>query len=128
MHKINIDEIPKESINRLYMQGVSIRYMIVEEFGAPNFEMRYFELQKGCKTSHDLHDYEHEVFVLKGQGRLELNGNSHTLKPHDALLIEPNEEHQLFQEGEEPFGFLCIVPNGVSSSKKKVPLDYKRSG
>jgi quercetin dioxygenase-like cupin family protein len=127
MHKINIDEVPKESINRLYMQGVSIRYLVVEEFGAPNFEMRYFELQKGAKTSLDVHDYEHEVFVLKGRGRIELNGNPVRLKEHDAILIEPNEEHRLFQEGEEPFGFLCMVPNGVSSSKKKVPLDYKRT-
>lgn len=128
MHKINIDEVPKESVNRLYMQGVSIRYLIVEEFGAPTFEMRYFELQKGCKTSLDRHGYEHEVFVLKGRGRIELNGEPHPLRPQDAVLIEPNEEHRLFQEGEEPFGFLCMVPNGVSSSKKKVPLDYKRSG
>jgi hypothetical protein len=59
MHKINIDEIPQDGINRVYMKRVSIRYLVVEEFGAPNFELRYFELQKGGKSSLDQHPYEH---------------------------------------------------------------------
>ncbi|RKX96008.1 MAG: cupin domain-containing protein [Spirochaetes bacterium] len=125
MHKINIDEIPERSINKNYMEGVSIRYLIVEEFGAPNFEMRYFELQKGAKTSFDKHAYEHEVFVLRGKGRLVVNGKDYYLRLNDAVLIEPWEEHQLFQVGDEPFGFLCIVPNGVSKSKYQIPLDYR---
>jgi len=125
MHKTNIDEIPERSINKNYMEGVSIRYLIVEEFGAPNFEMRYFELQKGAKTSFDKHAYEHEVFVLRGKGRLVVNGKDYYLRLNDAVLIEPWEEHQLFQVGDEPFGFLCIVPNGVSKSKYQIPLDYR---
>lgn len=126
MHKINIDEIPEKSINRKYMEGVSIRYLIVEEFKAPNFEMRYFELEKGTKTSFDKHGYEHEVFILRGEGKLIVNGKEFELRPNDAILIEPWEVHQLFQVGDDPFGFLCIVPNGVSKSKLQVPLDYKR--
>ena len=124
MHKVNIDEIPDKGVNRVYMAGVSIRYLVVEEFGAPNFELRYFEVQKGGKTSVDEHPYEHEVFVLKGRGKLLLNDKEYPLRPNDAILIEPNEKHRLVQEGEEALGFLCIVPNGVSSSKKKVDLNY----
>jgi quercetin dioxygenase-like cupin family protein len=124
MHKVNIDEIPDKGVNRVYMAGVSIRYLVVEEFGAPNFELRYFEVQKGGKTSVDEHPYEHEVFVLKGRGKLLLNDKEYPLRPNDAILIEPNEKHRLVQEGEEALGFLCIVPNGVSSSKKKVDLSY----
>jgi quercetin dioxygenase-like cupin family protein len=124
MHKINIDEIPQDGINRVYMQGVSIRYLVVEEFGAPNFELRYFELQKGARTSLDQHPYEHEVFVLKGKGKMLIGEEEHELRSGDAVLIEPNEVHQLFQSGQEPLGFLCVVPNGVSQSKKKVNLNY----
>jgi len=124
MHKINIDEIPQDGINRVYMQGVSIRYLVVEEFGAPNFELRYFELQKGARTSLDQHPYEHEVFVLKGKGKMLIGEEEHELRSGDAVLIEPNEVHRLFQSGQEPLGFLCVVPNGVSQSKKKVNLNY----
>lgn len=124
MHKINIDEIPAGGINRVYMKGVSIRYLVVEEFGAPNFEMRYFELQKGGKTSLDEHPHEHEVFILKGKGKMLIGDREYPLRPNDAVLVEPNEKHRFFQEGEEPFGFICVVTNGVSQSKKKVDLDY----
>jgi len=124
MHKINIDEIPERGINRTYMEGVSIRYLVVEEFGAPNFEMRYFELEKGCKTSLDQHPYEHEVFVLRGRGKLLLNDEEIELRKNDAVLIESNEQHRLIQIGDETFGFLCVVPNGVSKSKRKVDLNY----
>jgi quercetin dioxygenase-like cupin family protein len=124
MFKINIDEVPEEGINRTYKPGVSIRFLILEEFGAPNFEMRYFELEKGMVTSLDLHDFEHEVFVLRGRGKLMVEGEEHDLRPHDAVLIEGSEQHQLSQQGEETFGFLCIVPNGVSTSKGKVDLSY----
>jgi quercetin dioxygenase-like cupin family protein len=124
MHKINIDEIPEESINRVYMRGVSIRYLVVEEFGAPQFEMRYFELQKGGRTSLDEHPYEHEVFILTGKGRMLIDDKEYPLRQNDAILVEPNEKHRFFQEGDGPFGFICIVPNGVSQSKKKVSLEY----
>jgi len=124
MYKINIDEIPEKGINRVYMSEVSIRYLIVEEFGAPNFEMRYFELSKGSKTSLDQHPYEHEIFVLRGRGTLLINEEHVPLRVNDAVLIQPEETHCLIQEGDEPFGFICIVPRGVSKSKKKVDLNY----
>ena len=124
MYKINIKEIPEQGINRSYKPGVSIRYLILEEFGAPNFEMRYFELEKGMVTSLDLHEFEHEVFILKGRGKLILEGEEYDLKPSDAVLIEGNEQHQLMQNGDEPFGFICVVPNGVSQSKGVVDLSY----
>ncbi len=53
-----------------------------------------------------------------------VTADPYPMRPGDAILIEPNEKHRLVQEGEEALGFLCIVPNGVSSSKKKVDLSY----
>jgi quercetin dioxygenase-like cupin family protein len=124
MHKINIDEIPERGINRSYRDGVSIRYLIVEEFGAPHFEMRYFELEKGASTSREAHDPEHEIFVVRGKGKLYLEGKEYPLRQGDSVLVEPNEEHQFLQDGDGPFGFLCVVSNGVSASKLKVDLHY----
>lgn len=124
MFKSNINEIPERGINRGYRDGISIRYLVLEEFGAPNFEMRYFELEPGASSSQDHHESEHEVFVVKGRAILHLKDRDVELKPQDALLIEPWEHHQFEQLGDEPFGFLCIVPTGVSKSKNEVSLDY----
>ncbi len=128
MYKINIEDIPEKGINKSYQEGVTIRYPILEEFGAPNFEMRYFELDNGAVTTLDLHDYEHEVFIVRGSGIVVIEDREYTLRPKDAFLIEPNERHQLKQTGDEPLGFLCIVPNGVSRSKNRVDLDYPHEG
>jgi quercetin dioxygenase-like cupin family protein len=128
LYKINLHDIPEEGINRSYRPGVSIRYLILEEFGAPGFEMRYFELEPGASSSVDEHPYEHEVFVVRGRGVLALEEREFALRPHDAVLIEPNERHQLRQAGEEPLGFLCIVPNGISRSKLSVDLSYPHEG
>jgi quercetin dioxygenase-like cupin family protein len=128
MYKININDIPEKGINTSYQEGVTIRYLILEEFGAPNFEMRYFELDNGAVTSLDLHNYEHEVFVVRGSGTVMVEDREYPLRPKDAFLIKPNERHQLKQTGDGPLGFLCIVPNGISKSKNKVELDYPHEG
>lgn len=124
MFRTNINDIPETGINRGYRPGVSIRYLVLQEFGAPNFEMRYFELEPGTSTSNDHHASEHEVFVVRGHATLHLGERSVALRPHDALLIEPWEPHRFENTTDEPFGFLCIVPNGVSRSKEEVSLDY----
>ena len=124
MYKINLDSIPEKGINRRYRDQVTVRYLLVEEFGAPNFEMRYFELGAGTLTSLDQHPYEHEVFIVRGRGKLFVDSREYTLRPGDAMLIQPNEVHQLGQVGDEPLGFICIVPNGVSKGKRYVDLDY----
>ncbi len=124
MFKTNINAIPENGINRSYRPGVSIRYLVIEEFGAPNFEMRYFELEPGTSTSDDFHESEHEVFIVRGRGFLHLKDQSIDLKPEDAILIEPWEPHRLESAADSALGFLCIVPNGVSKSKHEVEWDY----
>ena len=124
MYKINIDSIPEKGINRRYRDQIAIRYLLLQEFGAPNFEMRYFELDSGALTTLDQHPYEHEVFIVRGRGKLLVDSREYTLRPGDAVLIQPNEVHQFGQVGDEPLGFICIVPNGVSRSKQQVDLDY----
>jgi quercetin dioxygenase-like cupin family protein len=124
MYKININDVPERGIRRSYKKGVAIRYLLVEEFGTPHFEMRYFELEKGASSSEDLHDYEHEVFIVRGEGTLLLNDREYTLTPGDAIFIAANEKHQLLQKGSEALGFICVVPNGVSRGKNEIDLSY----
>jgi quercetin dioxygenase-like cupin family protein len=77
---------------------------------SPNFHMRYFAVQSGGHTSLDQHPHEHGVYVLHGRARLRLSDQEHELNVGDVVYIPGNEVHQFFAMGEEPFGFLCIVP------------------
>jgi quercetin dioxygenase-like cupin family protein len=75
-----------------------------------NFHMRYFAVQPGGHTSLDQHAHEHGVYVLHGRARLRLGEEQHELHAGDVVYIAGNEVHQFFTLGDEPFGFLCVVP------------------
>jgi quercetin dioxygenase-like cupin family protein len=84
--------------------------MIGNDEGSPNFHMRYFAVQPGGHTSLDQHAHDHGVYVLHGRARLRLGDEDHIINAGDVVYISGNEIHQFFTVGEEPFGFLCIVP------------------
>ena len=48
--------------------GVTIRWVINEKTGAPNFAMRVFEVRPGAATPYHRHWYEQEMFILEGTG------------------------------------------------------------
>jgi quercetin dioxygenase-like cupin family protein len=77
---------------------------------APHFHMRYFAVQPGGYTSLDQHAHDHGVYMLHGRALLRLGDQEHELQTGDVVYIPGNEVHQFFTIGDEPFGFLCVVP------------------
>jgi quercetin dioxygenase-like cupin family protein len=77
---------------------------------APHFHMRYFAVQPGGYTSLDQHVHDHGVYMLHGRALLHLGDQEHELQTGDVVYIPGNEVHQFFTIGDEPFGFLCVVP------------------
>ncbi len=84
--------------------------LIGADENAPNFHMRYFAVQPGGHTSLDQHPHYHGVYILHGRARLFAGGEEYALHPGDVVYIPGNEVHQFFTVGEDPFGFLCVVP------------------
>lgn len=84
--------------------------LIGNEEDAPHFHLRYFAVQPGGHTSLDQHAHDHGVYVLHGRATLRLGEEMHKLEAGDVVYIPGNEVHQFFTQGEEPFGFLCVVP------------------
>jgi len=84
--------------------------LIGTEENSPHFHMRYFAVQPGGYTSLDRHDHDHGVYILHGQARLRLGTDEYELNAGDVVYIPGNEVHQFFTSGNEPFGFLCVVP------------------
>ena len=77
---------------------------------SPHFHMRYFAVQPVGYTSLDQHVHDHGVYILHGRARLRLGNEEHELQTGDVVYIPGNEVHQFFAVGNEPFGFLCVVP------------------
>jgi quercetin dioxygenase-like cupin family protein len=99
--------------------GKSVRWLLPKEIGVPNFEMRYFEVKKESILSEEKHPWEHEIFVVKGEGTVKSRVIEKKVKPGDAIFIPPNELHQFSNFEEEPFGFICIIPNGCEDNVKE---------
>jgi quercetin dioxygenase-like cupin family protein len=84
--------------------------LIGTDENSPNFHIRYFAVQPGGHTSLDQHAHEHGVYILHGRALLRLENSEYELNAGDVVYIPGNEVHQFFASGQEPFGFLCVVP------------------
>jgi quercetin dioxygenase-like cupin family protein len=104
------DEMPGTPMQMEGVKGVQMRLMVGRADGAPNFAMRHFTVEPGGHTPHHRHNYEHEVFILEGQGRAEHDGEFRDIRAGDVLMIEPNKLHQFVNTGSAPMKFLCLVP------------------
>ena len=74
-----------------------------------SFELRYFELAPGGRSSHERHQHEHAVVVLRGEGEVQLGDAVHPLRAGDLVRVAPGDPHQFRNTGAEPLGFLCVV-------------------
>jgi quercetin dioxygenase-like cupin family protein len=92
------------------MKGVSIRRLISPAEGARNFALRYFQIEAGGWTSLDQHPHDHGVVILRGEGKVLLGQSETEVHCGDVVYIPPHELHQLRNDGEEPLGFLCVIP------------------
>jgi len=105
------DNVPQVPVTMEGAEGCSVRWLVGKNDEAPNFAMREFEVAPGGHTPKHFHDYEHEVFVLEGQGVVLEGDTQHTIKAGDVLLVVPNEVHQFLNTSAGPLKFLCLVPN-----------------
>jgi quercetin dioxygenase-like cupin family protein len=89
---------------------LKVRWLITKEMGAPNFAMRLFEMEpKGHSPLHS-HPWEHEVFILEGQGLVVSGEEEKKFMAGDVVFILPNEKHQFKNNSEKTLKFLCLVP------------------
>ena len=93
------------------LPGVTARWPIKEEDGAPHFAMRVFDVEKGCATPLHSHWWEHEVFILNGEGYVVGGDQKTELHPGMVVFIPGDEMHQFVNTGEEVFRFICLIPH-----------------
>jgi quercetin dioxygenase-like cupin family protein len=65
-----------------------------------------YTLEKGGHTNLDQHEYEHQMYILKGRGVLKKRGGDMPLRPGDAVFIPANSPHQFINQYDEPLVYL----------------------
>lgn len=99
---------------------VSETWMIGKAEGAQNFAFRYYQLAPGGFSQKEQHPHDHGVLILQGCGRVFLDKEEFPVKRGDIVYIPPNELHQLSNTGDEPLGFLCVIPARREKNGKTV--------
>lgn len=93
-------------------EKLRVRWLITKKTGADNFAMRLFEMDPdGYSPFHD-HPWEHEVFILEGEGLVRGGGEERRFKEGDVVFIPPNEKHQFKNKGDKTVKFICLIPYG----------------
>ena len=87
-----------------------VRWLITKDIGAENFAMRLFEMEVGgCSPLHT-HPWEHEVFILDGEGVLFDGEKATPFKANDVVFVPADEKHQFKNNADKPLKFLCLIP------------------
>ncbi len=122
----NYERIDQAPVTMEGAEGCQVRWLVDEKQGAPNFAMRQFEVAPGGYTPKHSHPYEHEVFVLEGEGVVLEGDSEHRLCAGDFVLVMPDEVHQFRNTGPVPLKFLCLVPNSSAGQQVTVAAECSR--
>ncbi len=92
-------------------KGLTVRWVIDEKTGADNFFMRLFDMQPGGWSPLHKHPWEHEVYILDGEGVVSDGKIERPIKRGHVIYIPPGETHQLKNSGTVSLRFLCLIPS-----------------
>ncbi|MBT8396123.1 MAG: cupin domain-containing protein [Gemmatimonadetes bacterium] len=97
-------------------KAASRQVLIGPDLG-PNFALRKFSMEPGGGMPLHTNTVEHEQYVLGGRARVVIGEEVHEVQKDDVVFIPGGVPHSYEALGEEPFEFLCIVPNLPDETK-----------
>jgi mannose-6-phosphate isomerase-like protein (cupin superfamily) len=103
--------LPPPTPQALGKEGkAAVRAGIRRHARTPGFdEERYVA---GWRTL-DEHPWEHQIFVLSGEGTLVGSEGPVPFKPGDVIFIAPGEPHQIVNDGDALVEFVCLIPKAA---------------
>jgi len=110
MKVVHSAEVAAQPVTDEGARGATVRWLLSCPEGAPNFAMRLFELAPGGRTPLHRHPWEHEVYILQGTAEAVSESGPVEVTAGDAILVLPDERHQLRNAGDGAARFLCLIP------------------
>lgn len=89
----------------------TVRQVLIGPDEGPNFALRRFIMEPGGGMPPHTNTVEHEQYVLRGRARIGIGDHVHDVRAGDVVFIPAGTPHWYAAEGDEPFEFLCVVPN-----------------
>ena len=111
-HYRDIEPLPVEGIEEA-TEGLTIRRLISEVDGATEFTMDVFEIEPGGHSAYHEHPWEHQIFVLSGEGTLVGDKGPVSFTHGDVIFIAAGEPHQIVNDGDALVEFVCLIPKAA---------------
>jgi len=103
-----LSEVKKEEVKA---GTKTTRQVLISSKEGPNFAMRKFTIEPGGEMPMHTNTVEHEQLVLGGKAKVIIGGQIFEVKKNDVVFIPAGVPHCYKAIGNEPFEFLCVVPN-----------------
>ena len=103
---IRREDIPIEGATNAQMQWIFSKYD-----GTTEYSLRRFILKEQGSIPNHSHPWQHELFILSGEGVVTTDRREYHVRAGSAVYIPPGGEHGYRNEGADEFIFLCIIPN-----------------
>lgn len=87
------------------------RQVLIGPDEGPHFAMRRFIMQPGGGMPKHTNAVEHEQYVLRGRAKIGIGDDVIEVQRDDVVYIPAGTPHWYEALGDEPFEFLCVVPN-----------------
>ncbi|MCH7875656.1 MAG: cupin domain-containing protein [Gemmatimonadetes bacterium] len=87
------------------------RQVLIGPDEAPHFAMRRFIMEPGGGMPAHTNAVEHEQYVLRGRAKIGIGEEVIEVQRDDVVYIPAGVAHWYQALGDEPFEFLCVVPN-----------------
>ncbi len=111
----DLDQVESQEMTMPGAEKVTMRLMVGREDGAPHFAMRCFDVEPGGCTPLHQHNYEHEILIMEGEGKVAQDTGDgevefQPIKAGDVLFVRANELHQFRNDSDANLRFMCMVP------------------
>jgi quercetin dioxygenase-like cupin family protein len=110
MKHVHYSDVDLELPNEEGIKDLKVRWLISKNDGAKNFAMRLFEIKPGGYSPLHQHNWEHEVFIIQGEGVAQSKMNEENFKEGDVFFVKPMEWHQFKNTGKKILKFICLIP------------------
>ena len=112
-HSTDSEAFSADALGLTGATGLSIRFLITQADGAPNFAMMMLEVEPGGNTPKHHHGWEEEIFVKSGGGSVISNDKTTPIQSGDVIFIPPDEPHQIVNNTTEKLELICMIPNSA---------------
>jgi quercetin dioxygenase-like cupin family protein len=91
---------------------------LARQLGASNLGMRLWRLRPGQASTRHRHEVTEEIYLLlEGTGRMRVGDELLTLEPLSAVLVEPHELRQVFNDTDsDQLWLVAGAPNEAANT------------